>query len=93
MLKAGDNLFVTDSAYGPTRAFCDQMLSRLGITTTYYDPLIGGAIATLLAPNTRAVFIESPGSLSFEMQDVAAIAEAAHGKDALVLMDLSLIHI
>jgi cystathionine beta-lyase len=87
VLKAGDNLFVTDSAYGPTRAFCDQMLSRLGITTTYYDPLIGGAIATLLAPNTRAVFIESPGSLSFEMQDVAAIAEAAHGKDALVLMD------
>jgi cystathionine beta-lyase len=87
VLKAGDNLFVTDSAYGPTRAVCDQMLSRLGITTTYYDPLIGGAIATLLAPNTRAVFIESPGSLSFEMQDVAAIAEAAHGKDALVLMD------
>jgi cystathionine beta-lyase len=87
VLKAGDNLFVTDSAYGPTRAFCDQMLSRLAITTTYYDPLIGGAIATLLAPNTRAVFIESPGSLSFEMQDVAAIAEAAHGKDALVLMD------
>jgi cystathionine beta-lyase len=87
VLKADDNLFVTDSAYGPTRAFCDQMLSRLGITTTYYDPLIGGAIATLLAPNTRAVFIESPGSLSFEMQDVAAIAEAAHGKDALVLMD------
>ena len=87
VLKAGDNLFVTDSAYGPTRAFCDQMLSRLGITTTYYDPLIGGAIATLLAPNTRAVFIESPGSLSFEMQDAAAIAEAAHGKDALVLMD------
>ena len=87
VLKAGDNLFVTDSAYGPTRAVCDQMPSRLGITTTYYDPLIGGAIATLLAPNTRAVFIESPGSLSFEMQDVAAIAEAAHGKDALVLMD------
>jgi len=87
VLKAGDNLFVTDSAYGPTRAFCDQMLSRLAITTTYYDPLIGGAIATLLAPNTRAVFIESPGSLSFEMQDVAAIAEAAHGKNALVLMD------
>ena len=87
VLKAGDNLFVTDSAYGPTRAFCDQMLSRLAITTTYYDPLIRGAIATLLAPNTRAVFIESPGSLSFEMQDVAAIAEAAHGKDALVLMD------
>jgi cysteine-S-conjugate beta-lyase len=87
VLKAGDNVLVTDSAYGPTRAFCDQMLSRLGVTTTYYDPLIGGGIAKLLQPNTRAVFIESPGSLSFEMQDVAAIAEAAHGKDALVLMD------
>jgi cysteine-S-conjugate beta-lyase len=87
VLKAGDNLLVTDSAYGPTRAFCDQMLSRLGVTTTYYDPLIGGGIAKLFQPDTRAVFLESPGSLSFEIQDVAAIAEAAHGEGALVLMD------
>ena len=68
-------------------AFCDQILTRLGVTTTYYDPLIGGAIAELIQPNTRAVFIESPGSLSFEMQDVPAIAEAAHAKGAVVLMD------
>jgi cystathionine beta-lyase len=77
----------TDSAYGPTRAFCDQILTRLGVATTYYDPLIGGGVAGLMRPNTRVVFTESPGSLSFEMQDIPAIAEAAHSKGALVLMD------
>jgi cysteine-S-conjugate beta-lyase len=87
VVHAGDHVLVTDSAYGPTRAFCDQILSRLGVTTTYYDPLIGGAIAGLMQPNTRAVFTESPGSLSFEMQDVPAIAAAAHAKGALALMD------
>jgi cystathionine beta-lyase len=87
VLKAGDHLLVTDSAYGPTRSFCDQMLSRLGVTTTYYDPLIGAGIAALFQPNTRAVFLESPGSLSFEIQDVPAIAEVAHAKGALVLLD------
>jgi cystathionine beta-lyase len=87
VVHAGDHILVTDSAYGPTRAFCDQILTRLGVTTTYYDPLIGGAIAGLMQPNTRAVFTESPGSLSFEMQDVPAIAAAAHAKGALVLMD------
>jgi cystathionine beta-lyase len=80
-------VLVTDSAYGPTRQFCDQILTRYGITTTYYDPLIGGAIATLMQPSTRAVFVEAPGSLSFEMQDVPAIAEAAHARGAVVLMD------
>ena len=87
IMQAGDHLLVTDSAYGPTRMFCDQILTRLGVTTTYYDPLVGGAIAKLIKPNTRAVFLESPGSLSFEMQDVAAIAEAAHAEGAIVLMD------
>jgi cystathionine beta-lyase len=87
VVHAGDHILVTDSAYGPTRAFCDQILTRLGVSTTYYDPLIGGAIAGLTQPNTRAVFTESPGSLSFEMQDVPAIAAAAHAKGALVLMD------
>ncbi len=87
IIQAGDHLLVTDSAYGPTRNFCNQILSRLGVTVTYYDPLVGAAISRSMQENTRAVFLESPGSLSFEMQDVAAIAAAAHAKDALVLMD------
>src|SRR5208282_266338 len=87
VVQSGDHVLVTDSAYGPTRNFCNQILSRLGVATTFYDPLIGGAIETLIQPNTRLVFLEAPGSLSFEMQDVGAIAKAAHDKGALVLMD------
>jgi cystathionine beta-lyase len=87
VLNAGDHLLVTDSAYQPTRKFCDGVLPRYGIATTYYDPLIGHGIAALIQPNTRAVFVESPGSLSFEIQDVPAIAAAAHAHGALVLMD------
>jgi cystathionine beta-lyase len=87
LVEAGDHVLVTDSAYGPTRNFCEQVLTRHGVTTTYYDPLIGGAVAELCRPNTRLVYLESPGSLSFEMQDVGAIAKAAHDKGALVLMD------
>jgi cysteine-S-conjugate beta-lyase len=87
VVKAGDHLLVTDSAYEPTRKYCDQILTRLGVTTTYYDPLIGEAIAELFRPNTRAVYLESPGSLSFEMQDVGAIAKVAHAKGASVLID------
>jgi cystathionine beta-lyase len=87
VLKAGDNLLMTDNVYGPSRKFCDTVLSRLGISTTYYDPLIGGGISELMQPNTRAIFTESPGSLSFEMQDISAISAAAHAKDAVVLMD------
>jgi cystathionine beta-lyase len=87
VMQAGDHLLVTDSAYGPTRNFCNQIISRLGVTVTYYDPLVGAAISELMQANTRAVFLESPGSLSFEMQDVAAIAAAAHAKGALVLID------
>jgi cystathionine beta-lyase len=87
VVHAGDHILVTDSAYGPTRNFCQSILTRLGVTTTYYDPLIGAGIADLLQPNTRAVYLESPGSLSFEMQDTAAIAAAAHAKGAIVLTD------
>jgi cystathionine beta-lyase len=86
-LKAGDHVLVTDSVYLPTRKFCDDVLARYGIATSYYDPLIGGGIADLIQPNTRAVFVESPGSLSFDIQDVPAIAGAAHAKGAVVLMD------
>jgi len=87
MLKAGDHVLVTDNVYEPTRILCDGILSRLGISTTYYDPLIGSGIASLFKPNTRAVYLESPGSLSFEIQDVPAIAAAAHAHGAVVLMD------
>jgi cystathionine beta-lyase len=87
MLDAGDHLLVTDSVYLPTRKFCDRVLRRYGIETTYYDPTIGSGIAALMAPHTRAVFVEAPGSLSFEMQDVPAIAAAAHANGAVVLMD------
>jgi cysteine-S-conjugate beta-lyase len=87
VLKTGDHVLVTDSVYWPTRKLCDSVLARYGITTTYYDPLIGGGIAALITPQTRVVFVEAPGSLTFEMQDIPAIAAAAHDRGALVLMD------
>jgi cystathionine beta-lyase len=87
VVQSGDNVLVTDSAYGPTRHFCTQILSRLGVTTTYYDPGIGTAIGELIKPNTRLVYVEAPGSLSFEMQDVPAIAKAAKAKGVFSLMD------
>jgi cystathionine beta-lyase len=87
VLRTGDNVLMTDSAYFPTRKFCDSVLTRFGITTTYYDPLIGGDIVSLIKPDTRAVFVEAPGSLTFEIQDIPAIAAAAHAKGALVLAD------
>lgn len=87
LLGQGDHLLMTDAAYGPTRAFCDEVLARFGVETTYYDPLIGADIAGLMRRNTRVVFTESPGSLTFEVQDIPAIAEAAHQHGALVLLD------
>src|SRR6185437_16985574 len=75
VLKTGDHLLVTDNAYGPTRAFCEQILSRFGISATFYDPTIGGEIAAQFRPNTRAIYLESPGSLSFEIQDAGTIAK------------------
>jgi cystathionine beta-lyase len=86
-LKAGDHLLVTDSVYGPTRIFCDTVLKRFGVETEYYDPLLGEGIAALMRPNTAAVLTEAPGSQSFEMQDVPAIAAAARARGAVTLMD------
>lgn len=86
-LKAGDHLLMTDSVYAPTRHFCDAVLSSLGVETQYYDPLIGADIQRLIRPNTRAVFTESPGSLTFEVQDLPAIAQVAHAAGAVVLID------
>lgn len=87
ILKAGDHLLVIDSAYRPTRNFCDSLLKRYGIETTYFDPLIGAGIEKLFKPNTRAVLVEAPGSQSFEMPDIPAIAAVAHAKGALVVDD------
>jgi cystathionine beta-lyase len=86
-LKAGDHLLMTDSVYRPTRIFCDGMLKRFGVETTYYDPLIGADIERLTRPNTAAIFTEAPGSQSFEMQDIPAIAAVAHRRGAVVIMD------
>ena len=86
-VEAGDHMLVTDAAYGPTRAFCDRFLGRFGVETTYYDPCIGAAIAGLIRPDTRLVFVESPGSLTFEVQDVPAIAAAARAAGCVTVMD------
>jgi cystathionine beta-lyase len=86
-LSAGDHLLITDSAYRPTRMFADQMLKRMGIETTYYDPGVGAGIDALMRPNTRAVLTESPGSETLEIQDVPAITEVAHARGACVIMD------
>lgn len=86
-VKSGDHLLVTDSVYGPTRAFCERQLKKNGAEVEYYDPLIGADIERLMKPNTRAVFCEAPGSLTFEMQDIPAIAHVAHAHGAVVLAD------
>jgi cystathionine beta-lyase len=89
LLGQGDHLLMVDTTYSPTRHFCDAVLSRFGVSTTYYDPLVGAGIAELLRPNTKVVFLESPGSLTFEVQDVPAIAAAAHRAGVTVVLDNS----
>ena len=87
-LGAGDHCLVPDSVYGPTRHFCDAMLARLGIETTYYVPTIDAAgLAALLRPNTKVLYLESPGSHTFEVQDVPALAGLARARGIKVLMD------
>jgi cysteine-S-conjugate beta-lyase len=87
LVAAGDHVLITDSAYRPTRRFCDHVLNRLGVETTYYDPLLGAGIKAIVKKTTRVVFTESPGSQSFEVQDIPAIAKAAHAAGACVVMD------
>jgi len=86
-VKSGDHVLVSDSAYGPTRRVGSRLLKRFGVATEFYDPLIGPGIEALMRPNTSVVVVESPGSLTFEMQDVPAIAAAAHRRGAVVVMD------
>jgi cystathionine beta-lyase len=86
-LSPGDHLLVSDSVYGPTRAFCDGMLARYGVRTEYYDPTIGAGIAALIRPETRIVYLESPGSYTFEIQDVPAICAEARARGVLTMID------
>ena len=86
-LSAGEHVLIPDSCYGNTRQIADGLLARLGIAAEFYDPLIGAGIAGLMRPETRLVFTESPGSQTFEVQDVPAIAAAAHARGALVALD------
>ncbi len=85
--KNGDHILMVDSVYGPTRNFCKRRLAPYGVEVQYYDPLIGAGIAKLIRPNTTLVYCEVPGSLSFEMQDIPAIAAAAHAKNIPLLCD------
>ncbi|MDH7785095.1 cystathionine beta-lyase [Ochrobactrum sp. 19YEA23] len=86
-LSPGDHALLVDSIYNPTRHFADTMLKRMGVDVEYYDPELGADIAALLRPNTKVVFTESPGSNTFEMQDIPAIVEVAHKGGAIVMMD------
>jgi cystathionine beta-lyase len=86
-LQAGDHLLMVDTAYEPTRALCDKLLKNLGIETTYYDPMLGAGIQALIRPNTRVIFLESPGSLTMEVQDVPAICQVAKAHDIVVILD------
>jgi cystathionine beta-lyase len=89
LLSAGDRVLITDSVYGPTRRFATNTLRRMGIEVDYYDPLAGAGIEASMTPDTKVVFVESPGSLSFDVQDVPAIAAIAHRHGATVVMDNS----
>jgi cystathionine beta-lyase len=87
VVRAGDHILLSDGVYGPNRHFCDTQLSRSGVEVQYYDPVIGGGIRDLFRKNTRAVFLESPSSLSFELQDIPAIVEASKAQHLVTLMD------
>jgi cystathionine beta-lyase len=86
-VEAGDHVLITDACYEPTRRFCERVLTRLGVDVEFYDPMIGGDISELLRPNSRLVYMESPGSLTFETQDVPAIVEAAKAAGAMAMLD------
>jgi len=86
-LQAGDHLLMVDSVYEPTRALCEGLLAGFGIETSYYDPLIGAGIADLIKPNTKVLFLESPGSITMEIQDVPTLSAVAHQHDIIVMLD------
>jgi len=87
MVKAGDHVLLTDSTYGPVRAFCQKHLKRMGIETEIYDPRIGAGISALIRDNTSVIFLESPGSLTFEIQDTPAITATAKARGVTTIID------
>lgn len=89
VVAAGDEILVTDSVYEPTRLFCSETLTRLGVTTRFYDPRIGAGIVDLVTERTAAIFVESPGSLTFEVQDLPAIAKVANARSIALIVDNS----
>ena len=86
-LQSGDHLLMVDTAYEPTRDLCDKMLAGFGIETTYYDPMIGAGIKDLIRPNTKVLFLESPGSITMEVQDVPTLCRVAHESNIIVMLD------
>ena len=87
LLSPGDHVLMVDSVYDPTRSLCDGLLNRMGVRTTYYPPRIGAGIADLIEPDTRLIFLESPGSLTFEVQDVPAITAVARERGIVTMID------
>ena len=86
-LSAGDHLLMVDTVYSPTRQLCDELLKRYGVTTTFYDPLIGANIEALIQPNTKVIFLESPGSLTLEIQDIPTITQIAQKHRITTILD------
>ena len=89
VLNSGDEVLISDSAYQPTRRVSDGVLTRMGIAVRYYDPRIGGGIESLVTSKTKAIFVESPGSLTFEVQDLPAIAAVAGPRNIAIIVDNS----
>ena len=86
-VEAGDHVLIADSVYDPTRKFCDRFLKRFGVSVEYYDPMIGDGLSALMTEKTKVVFAESPGSLTFEVQDLKALSDAAHTGGAKLIVD------
>lgn len=83
----GDHILMVDTCYEPTRDFCEKVLKKLGVSTTYYDPMLGEGIRELIQPNTKVLFTESPGSLTMEVQDIPTLSRIAHDHDIVVMLD------
>ncbi len=86
-VETGDHILMVDTCYEPTRDFCDSIMKKMGVETTYYDPMIGEGIRKLIQPNTKILFLESPGSITMEVQDVPLMADIAHETDIIVMLD------